>query len=64
MDVVGEQTEALVGPKGHPPGVLELCRTIVQRKTMSGAKIRLDISGYTERRREALQIYTARLAGR
>lgn len=63
MDVVGEQTEALVGPKGSIlQGVLELCRTIVQRKTMSGAKIRLDINGYTERRREALRIYTARLA--
>jgi hypothetical protein len=29
---------------------------------MSGARIRLDIAGYTERRREALRIYTRRLA--
>ena len=29
---------------------------------MDGAKIRLDIAGYTERRREALRIYTTRLA--
>ena len=63
--VVGEQTEALVGPKGSiVQAVLELCRTIVQRKTMDGAKIRLDIAGYTERRREALRIYTTRLAER
>jgi spoIIIJ-associated protein len=63
IDVVGEQTEALVGPKGSIiQAVLELCRTIVQRKTMDGAKIRLDIAGYTERRREALRIYTTRLA--
>lgn len=62
-EVTGEQTEALVGPKGAIlQGVLELCRTIVQRKTMSGARIRLDIAGYTERRREALRIYTRRLA--
>lgn len=62
-DVVGEQTEALVGQKGAIiQAILELCRTIVQRKTMSGAKIRLDIAGYGERRREALRIYTARLA--
>lgn len=62
-DVIGEQTEALVGPKGAIiQAILELCRTIVQRKTMSGAKIRLDIAGYSERRREALRIYTARLA--
>jgi spoIIIJ-associated protein len=65
VDVVGEQTEALVGPKGSIlQAVLELCRTIVQRKTMSGAKIRLDISGYSERRREALRIYTTRLAAK
>jgi spoIIIJ-associated protein len=65
IDVVGEQTEALVGPKGTIiQAVLELCRTIVQRKTMDGAKIRLDIAGYTERRREALRIYTTRLAER
>ncbi|HEX5630146.1 MAG TPA: RNA-binding cell elongation regulator Jag/EloR [Acidimicrobiia bacterium] len=65
IDVVGEQTEALVGPKGAIiQAVLELCRTIVQRKTMDGAKIRLDIAGYTERRREALRIYTTRLAER
>ena len=63
VEVVGQQTEALVGPKGVIlQSVLELCRTIVQRKTMSGAKIRLDIAGYGERRREALRIYTARLA--
>jgi len=62
-DVSGEQTEALVGPKGTIlQAVLELSRTIVQRKTMSGARIRLDIAGYTERRREALRIYTRRLA--
>lgn len=63
VEVVGQQTEALVGPKGAIiQAVLELCRTIVQRKTMAGAKIRLDIAGYSERRREALRIYTARLA--
>lgn len=62
-DVAGEQTEALVGNKGAIlQSVLELCRTIVQRKTQQGARIRLDIAGYTERRREALGIYARRLA--
>jgi spoIIIJ-associated protein len=61
-DVAGEQTEALVGPKGAIlQSVLELCRTIVQRKTQEGARIRLDIAGYTQRRREALGIYARRL---
>lgn len=61
-DVAGEQTEALVGHKGAIlQAVHELSRTIVQRKSQSGARIRLDIAGYQERRREALRIYTGRL---
>jgi spoIIIJ-associated protein len=42
--------------------VLELTRTVVQRKSQAGARIRLDIAGYNERRREALRIYARRLA--
>ena len=62
-DITGEQTEALVGAKGSIlQAILELCRTVVQRKTRSGARIRLDIAGYTARRREALKIYAQRLA--
>jgi len=62
-EVTGEQTEALVGQKGAIlQAVLELCRTIVQRRTQAGARIRLDVAGYAERRREALGIYAARLA--
>lgn len=62
-DVSGEQTEALIGPKGSiMQSVGELTRTVVQRKTHRRARLRLDIGGYQERRREALRIYTARLA--
>jgi spoIIIJ-associated protein len=61
-NVTGGQTEALVGHKGAiMQAVLELSRTIVQRKSQAGARIRLDIAGYGERRREALRIYTGRL---
>lgn len=64
-DVSGEQTEALVGHKGAIlQATLELSRTIVQRKSQAGARIRLDIAGYTERRREALRIYTGRLVAK
>ena len=63
MDVSGEQSEALVGPKGSVlDSVLELTRTVVQRKTFGAPRMRLDIAGYTERRREALRIYAAKLA--
>jgi spoIIIJ-associated protein len=61
--VEGAETEALVGDKGAVmQSILELTRTVVQRKTQEGARIRIDIAGYGERRREALQIYAKRLA--
>ncbi|MGH8935999.1 MAG: RNA-binding cell elongation regulator Jag/EloR [Acidimicrobiia bacterium] len=64
-DVTGEQTEALVGPKGEIlQAVNELTRTVVQRHTRAGTRLRLDIAGYGERRREALRIYAERLAQR
>jgi spoIIIJ-associated protein len=63
LDVTGEQTEALVGAKGSVMySVLELTRTVVQRKTYGAPRMRIDINGYAERRREALKIYTRRLA--
>ena len=63
VDLTGEQTEALVGQKGAiMQSVGELVRTVVQRKTHRRARLRLDIGGYLERRREALTIYANRLA--
>ena len=62
LDVVGEQTEALVGPKGATMySVLELTRTTVQRHTFGAPRMRIDIAGYGARRREALTIYTSKL---
>jgi spoIIIJ-associated protein len=62
-EVTGDQTEALVGPKGVIlDAVMELCRTMVHRQSQAGARLRLDIAGYAERRREALRIYARRLA--
>jgi spoIIIJ-associated protein len=42
--------------------VLELTRTVVQRKTYGAPRMRMDIGGYVERRREALKIYAGKLA--
>ena len=62
INVSGDQTEALVGPKGAVmQSVLEVTRTVVQRKTYGAPRIRLDIAGYAERRREALKIYAGKL---
>jgi spoIIIJ-associated protein len=64
-DVTGDQTEALIGAKGAIlDAVLELCRTMVHRQSQAGARLRLDIGGYGERRREALRIYAGRLAAK
>ncbi len=63
IDVLGSQTEALVGQKGAVmQSVLELTRTVVQRKTYGAPRMRIDIAGYGERRREALKIYANKLA--
>jgi len=62
-DVLGSETEALVGSRGVIlQSIHELAKTVVQRKTQESARIRLDIAGYAERRREALKIYARRLA--
>lgn len=63
LNVAGDQTEALVGPRGTViQAILELTRTVVQRKTYGAPRMRLDIAGYGERRRAALTIYATNLA--
>ena len=62
-DVLGEQTEALIGAKATVmQAVHELTKTVVQRKTARNCRLRLDIAGYGQRRRKALAIYAGRLA--
>jgi spoIIIJ-associated protein len=62
VDVNGEQTEALVGVRGSVRSAIhELTRTVMQRYAQDTARLRLDIAGYAERRRQALTIYAERL---
>ena len=61
-DVAGEQTEALVGVRGSVRSAIhELTRTVIQRYTQDANRLRLDIAGYAERRRQALAIYAEQL---
>lgn len=61
-DVRGPQTEAMVGPRGSViEAVHELSKTVLHRQTQSSARLRLDIAGYAERRRQALTIYAGQL---
>lgn len=63
VEVKGEQTEALVGEKGFIiRSVHELTRTVIQRKSGAGTRLRLDVAGYAEKRKEALTIYAQRLS--
>jgi spoIIIJ-associated protein len=63
LDVAGGQTEALIGPKGQIlQAVHDLTRTVIQRKTFRAPRMRLDIGGYTERRRAALKIFAGQIA--
>ena len=62
IDVSGEQTEALVGVRGSVRSALhELTRTVLQKYSQDTGRIRLDVAGYAERRRQALTIYADQL---
>jgi spoIIIJ-associated protein len=60
--VEGEQTEALVGVGGSVlDAVHEITKTTLHRQFKDTARVRLDIAGYAERRRQALSIYAGQL---
>lgn len=61
-NVTGSQTEAMVGPRGSViESIHELTKTVLHRRTQSSARVRLDVAGYAERRRQALSIYANQL---
>lgn len=61
-EVKGEQTEALVGNRGAVMDAIhELSKTVLQRTARDSARLRLDVAGYAERRRQALTIYAGDL---
>lgn len=60
--VTGPQTEAMVGPRGSViEAVHEVMRTVLSRRSRDVARVRLDIGGYAERRRQALSLYAGQL---
>lgn len=61
--VDGDDLGLLVGPKGNTlQSIQELARAILQKEGPGGPRLRLDIGGYRERRREALERFTTGLA--
>ena len=62
VTIDGEQTEALVGPRGSVmEAIHEITKTVLHRQVDDTARVRIDIAGYAERRRQALSIYAAQL---
>ncbi len=61
-EVLGDQTEAMVGPRGSViEAIHEITKTVLLRRTGESARLRLDIAGHAERRRQALEIYANQL---
>jgi spoIIIJ-associated protein len=63
--VEGRDLGILVGPKGNTlTAIQELSRTVIHRKVSGTAagRVRLDVAGYRQRRREALERFTQGVA--
>ena len=65
LKVQGDDLGLLIGPKGQTlQSVQELARTVVQRQATGThhGRVRIDIGGYRERRREALERFARQVA--
>ena len=63
--VEGADVGLLIGPKGQTlTSILELTRTVVQRHGVGArhGRVQLDVGGYRERRRQALERFTQQVA--
>lgn len=61
--VDGDDLGLLIGPKGNTlQAVQELVRATLQKEGPGGPRLRLDIGGYRQRRREALDRFTRGVA--
>jgi spoIIIJ-associated protein len=61
----GSDLGLLVGPKGHTlQAIHDLSRTVVQRRASGNheGRVRLDVAGYREKRRAALERFTQKVA--
>jgi spoIIIJ-associated protein len=64
VSVTGEDLGLLIGPKGQTLSALqELARTVVQRNVAGRyARLHVDVAGYRQKRREALERFTRQVA--
>ena len=65
LRVEGDDLGLLIGPKGQTlQAVQELARTVVQRQATGThhGRVRIDVAGYRQRRREALERFAQQVA--
>lgn len=65
LDLTGDDLGLLIGPKGRTLwAIQELSRTVVQRQATGThhGRVRIDVGGYRQRRKEALVRFTRQLA--
>ncbi len=65
LAVTGQDLGLLIGPKGQTlQAIQELTRTVLQRQHAGEvhAKVRVDVAGYRQRRREALERFVRQIA--
>lgn len=65
LDVTGDDLGLLIGPKGQTlQAIQELSRSVLQRQLPGDthARIRIDVGGYRQRRREALERFVRQIA--
>ena len=65
LDLVGPDLGLLIGPKGRTLwAIQELSRTVVQRQATGThhGRVRIDVGGYRQRRKEALERFTQQVA--
>jgi spoIIIJ-associated protein len=65
VQIVGDDLGLLIGPKGQTlVAVQELARTVVQRRAEGNprGRFRIDVGGYRQRRRDALERFTRSVA--
>ena len=62
--VTGQELGLLIGPKGQTLSALQdLTRTVVQRRSVARTgRLVVDVAGYRQRRREALERFTHQVA--
>lgn len=61
--VDGADLGLLIGPKGQTlQAIQELARAMLQKDGPGGARLRVDVGGYRERRREALERFSRQIA--